>query len=107
MSDIQSFLSKPAFLACISYIILAFALVIPFGINDPESDRPKYDFTKRIMIVILMIIPICLSVYSINCMVVGGCTPWAWIQSISIAIWVGLFILLTLIPRENNVREIV
>lgn len=93
-------LSRPAFLACISYLLLAFALVIPMGLNDRTNDKPKYNFSKRIMVVIIMLIPICLSVYSINCMVIGGCNIWAWTQSIVLAIWVALFILIAIIPRD-------
>lgn len=100
--DMTESLSRPAFLACVSYIILAFALLIPMGLMEEKEHRPKYNFTNRVLLVIIMIIPICLSIYSINCMVVGGCNAWAWIQSIAVAIWVALFIIMTLIPREEN-----
>lgn len=98
-------LSKPAFLACISYILLAFALLIPLqslhnNHTNEHNDIPKYNFYERVLFVFIMLIPICLSIYSINCMVVGQCHIWAWVQSISISIWVILFILMLIISTS-------
>lgn len=98
MDSVLSSLSKPALLASIAYLILAFMIILPFGIKDEKA--PKYDFGKRVLIVIIMIIPIALSIYSINCMVVGKCTVWAWVQGIAIAFWVLLFIVMSTIASD-------
>lgn len=96
----MNFLSKPALLASIAYLIMAFAIVLPLGITD--KDAPQYTFGKRILVVIILLIPIALSIYSINCMVVGGCTVWAWVQGIAIAFWVMLFIVASLISNDTT-----
>lgn len=98
MEGAFSFLSKPAVLASISYLIMAFAIVLPLGLN--EKDKPKYNFWKRLLVVFILLIPIALSIYSINCMVVGGCHVWAWVQGIAIAFWVLLFLVATLMSNE-------
>lgn len=105
--DIITNLSQPAFLACISYILLAFALLLPLGAlnndkNHQHDDIPKYNLYERVLFIIIMLIPVCLSIYSINCMVVGQCHIWAWVQSIAIAIWVILFIIMLSISQYPN-----
>jgi hypothetical protein len=95
-------LSKPALLAAVSYLIMAFVILLPLnqgGKCDP-NDPECYSFSKRILTVILMLIPIGLSVYSINCMMVGKCTIWSWVNSIFIAIWVLLFLVATVLSLD-------
>ena len=95
-------LSKPALLAAISYLVLAFVVVLPFNqVSDKGVVSKPPSFRKRCMIVILMVIPICLSVYSINCMVVGKCMVWSWFQSIAIAVWIILFLTASFLAGEN------
>lgn len=100
MENVWSVMSRPALLASISYIILAFIVLLPLGVT--EKGGPKYDIGKRILVVIVMLIPIALSIYSINCMVVGGCHVWAWIQGIAIAFWVLLFLVTVLISKDEQ-----
>lgn len=97
--DPLSFLSKPAVLATVSYIILAFVVMLPLGLNDKE--KKSYSLGKRVTIVLLMLIPIALSIYSINCMMVGKCVVWSWVQSIAIALWVLLFVIASLMSNDK------
>jgi hypothetical protein len=94
-------LSKPAVLASVSYLIMAFVILLPLnqGKCDPK-DPECYTFSKRIMTVIMMLIPIGLSIYSINCMMVGKCSVWSWVNSIFIAIWVLLFLVATVLSLD-------
>ena len=46
--------------------------------------------------------PIALSIYSINCMMVGQCVVWSYVQAIVLAIWVLLFMTATFISREHQ-----
>jgi hypothetical protein len=100
----DSVLSKPAVLASIAYLILAFAILIPLGVADRDA-TPKYNFGQRILLVLLLLIPIALSIYSINCMIVGGCHVWAWIQGIAIAFWVLLFVVASILSNDGNGYE--
>lgn len=96
-------LSKPAILASVAYLIMAFIILIPLdnGKCDPQKGD-CYNFGKRILTLLLMLIPIGLSIYSINCMVVGKCIIWSWVNSIIIAVWVLLFLIAIVMSTENR-----
>lgn len=99
-------LAKPAVLAMVAYIVLAFAILIPLdgSMNCKKNGGETcYDFNKRVMTLILMIIPIGLSIYSIQCMMVGNCVVWSWVNSIFIALWVLLFLLAVVMTTEKRV----
>lgn len=90
-------ITKPALLAAISYLIMSMAIVLPFNIGDGM----KYSFGHRFLLLILMIVPIILSVYSINCMWVGKCYIWSWVNAAVIAGWVLLFILAVVLASSR------
>lgn len=98
-------LSKPAVLAAVAYLVMAFVILIPLdsGKCDPQSGE-CYNFGRRFLTLILMLIPIGLSIYSINCMVVGKCLIWSWVNSIIIAAWVLLFLIAIVMSTENRSR---
>ncbi len=98
------FLSKPALLASIAYVILAVMVMLPLGGTDAERVK-KMTLTQRIVLVIVMLIPIGLSVYSINCMMVGKCYVWSWIQALAIAFWVLMFIVASMMAGSGEVSE--
>jgi hypothetical protein len=98
-------LTKPAVLAAVSYIVLAFAVLLPLDNRrdcDPASDQTCYNFGRRFLTLILMLIPIGLSIYSINCMMVGKCVVWSWVNSVLIALWVLLFLVAIVTSQENQ-----
>jgi hypothetical protein len=101
-------LSKPAILASISYLVLAFMILLPFNSYklDPEQPATKQTFGYRLLVLFIMLIPFGLSIYSINCMMVGKCVVWSYVQAIAIAVWVMLFVFATLISTESQ-REVV
>lgn len=96
-------LSQPALLASVSYLILSFAILLP--LNQWKTSPTKPPLIMRIFMLLIMIIPFSLSVYSINCMMRGGCKVWSYFQSILIAVWVFLFIVAALISRENVIEK--
>ena len=96
-------LSKPAMLAMVSYLVMAFIILLPLnGYCDPQKNPGCYNMPKRLLVVLLMLIPIGLSVYSINCMVVGKCMVWSWVNSVFIALWVLLFLIATVASFDNR-----
>lgn len=101
-----SVLSKPAVLASVSYIILAFVVLLPLGVNDKDN-KNTYSLSKRIAIVLIMLIPIALSIYSINCMMVGKCEIWSWVQAIAIALWVLLFVIASLLSDDRSDAKVI
>jgi hypothetical protein len=83
-------LSPPAYVAAIAYLVLLVIILLsPIAVDDST----KSNFGNRLLSVFFMLIPIALSVYSINCYVVGGCHIWSWINVIGILLWVLLFAL--------------
>ncbi len=100
-SPIPFDLSKPALLAAISYVILAFTIVLPFNIGDGYT----YSFGYRLLLLLILLIPIALSVYSINCMYVGKCYVWSWVNGVVLAIWVLMFVLAVLMSNARLVRD--
>lgn len=104
-------ITRPAIIASIAYLILGFMILLPFPVNSTPLDddrRPaKYNFGYRVLVLIIMLIPIGLSIYSINCMMVGRCVVWSYIQAIAIALWVMLFVVATLLSTEKETIVIV
>lgn len=95
-------ISKPALLATISYTIMGFIILLPFNTILGNGEVYKPNFPNRVIILILMIIPFALSIYSINCMITGKCFVWSWIQSLSVSLWVLLFILASVLGQQKD-----
>jgi hypothetical protein len=93
MADFK--LSTPAIIAAIAYAIMCFIILLPLQPKHQDL-QVNTTFAFRLLIVIILLIPLALSVYSINCMMVGNCVIWSYIQAIMIALWVLLFIVATL-----------
>ena len=98
-------LSKPAMLASVAYLVMAFVILVPLDNRkncDPAKDPSCYNFGRRVLTLIIMLIPIGLSIYSINCMVIGKCIIWSWVNSIFIALWVLLFIVAIVMSTQQQ-----
>jgi hypothetical protein len=94
-------LSRPALIAAVSFAIFAFILLLPINPKPKEGEAAvKVPFSLRLLIVILLLVPFALSVYSINCMMVGNCVIWSYIQAIMIALWVLFFIVSILLAMS-------
>jgi Ca2+/Na+ antiporter len=99
----------PAIIALVGYIVMAIVILLPFEypMYDEKSDKTyimKYNFGQRLLSLLLMTIPIILSVYTINCMMVGQCLVWSYVVSISTVLWIAMFVLSAMIytwtPKE-------
>lgn len=99
-------LTKPALLAAVSYLILGLVILLPLNIGgvDPVygEDLKSYNLARRVLIVIIMLIPIGLSIYSINCMMAGQCVIWSWVNALGVAVWVLLFLMASVLSYENR-----
>jgi membrane protein implicated in regulation of membrane protease activity len=95
-------LSSPAVLAAISYTLLAAVLLLPShhaaalltGDSPPPQPQPLLPLTARLAVLLLLVPSALLSIYSINCMIVGSCRVWSWVQSVALAVYVLLFVAL-------------
>jgi hypothetical protein len=106
MSSLPFRIEKPTFIAAVAYLVLAFMVLLPLKIGtlDPQFEKTeKYNLGYRVLILFIMLIPICLSLYSINCMVAGHCTIWSYLNSLFIVLWVFLFVTAVLISRQRSI----
>ena len=107
------FLTQPAVIAAIAYIILGLMVLLPFNTSwtvvqaetpgiEPVVVQEQQSLGYRFLLLLIMLIPIGLSIYSINCMMVGKCVVWSYIQAIVIAVWVLLFVTATFLSAESQ-----
>lgn len=98
-------LTRPAMIAAFSYLIMAFIVLLPlsnttYKLSDDSPTPYKQTFGYRLLLVLILLIPIALSVYSINCMMVGKCVVWSYVQAAFIALWVVLFVVASLMAAS-------
>ena len=74
-------------LVALAYIILLVSIFIPFEMNENVDVKGSYGLKKRIIVFLLMLFPISVSIYTINCLVVGDCDLWAWYNAILVIVW--------------------
>ena len=91
-------ISTPAYVALISYVVLCIAVLRPveYQYQDSCSSDIKtrsYNLGERVLIILMMTLPIALSVYSINCMMVGNCVALSWVVSLITVFWVAVFVI--------------
>lgn len=95
-------LTMPAVIAFVAYIVLALVIIMPFNLPVVDQETGKdyiveYDFSQRLIVLLLMSIPIILSVYTINCMMAGNCVLWSYVVSVITAFWVILFVITAIV----------
>jgi hypothetical protein len=85
-------LTAPALVSLIGYAILILICLLPLDMytwseKDGKYVKQQYSFWYRLVIVLLLLFPFLLSVYSVNCMVVGNCRLWSWILALLTLLW--------------------
>lgn len=95
---IDSGMSTPAVIAAVAYIIVALTIILPFKIpvTNDQGDTVilPYNITQRLLILLILTIPTFLSVYSLNCMMVGQCVIWSNIVAALTVLWAIMFVAL-------------
>jgi succinate dehydrogenase hydrophobic anchor subunit len=106
MKNLNKYFSTQAKVAIVGYILLSIAFFVP--VKTPEEKEIKYNLSERVLSFIVMLIPIAISVYTINCMVVGvsdggiPCNVLAWLNSLSVFVWSFIILLGTLMLLKNT-----
>jgi fumarate reductase subunit D len=85
-------LTHPAVVALVGYVALIIVVLLPFDMYTYDTQerryvKVQYNFMYRLLLALLLMVPFFLSVYSINCMMVGDCQAWSWIVAILTIIW--------------------
>jgi len=97
-------LSVQAKTTLVAYVILMMSFLVPL-----DGDK---SIGKKIALILVMLIPIVLAVYTVNCLVTGsegklglGCNVLAWINSISILLCCTLILLFNMSGKKLLVEE--
>jgi hypothetical protein len=105
-------ITSPAVVALVGYAILAFIVLLPVKMNTWDDQRnefvaQKYNFLQRLLLVLLLLFPFLLSVYSVNCMVVGDCMAWSWIVAIVTILWAAVVAVTTFATGGFQLDQVV
>ena len=84
--------TPPALVTLIGYVILVFIVLLPFDMytyDDKTQQHVKrqYRFSYRLLVALLLLFPFLLSVYAVNCMMVGNCRLFSWIVALLTLLW--------------------
>lgn len=85
-------ITSPALVTLIGYAILVTIVLLPIDMYtyDEQSGqyvKQRYRFSYRLIVALLLLFPFLLSVYSVNCMMVGDCRVWSWIVALITLLW--------------------
>jgi len=93
-------MTSPAVVALVGYAILVFIVLLPVDMYtyDDKTDtyiKQKYSFGYRLLVALLLLFPFLLSVYSVNCMMVGHCKLWSWVVALLTLLWAIVIVVTT------------
>lgn len=103
LPKVPKYFSRQAQVAMLGYVVLAVAILLPVNLEKEE-----YNLTERVVSLLMMLLPMVVSVYTINCLVRGSskgglpCDVLAWLNSGSILVWSVLVLVLTLLIYANG-----
>jgi protein-S-isoprenylcysteine O-methyltransferase Ste14 len=105
-------LTGPALVALVGYAILVFIVLLPVDMYtfDDKTDKyvkQRYSFPYRLLVALLLLFPFLLSVYSVNCMMVGNCAAWSWIVAVITILWAAIIAVTTFSTGSFSVDQMV
>ena len=85
-------ITPPALVTLIGYAILVFIVLLPFDMytydeRSQQQVKRQYRFSYRLLVALLLLFPFLLSVYAVNCMMVGNCRIFSWIVALLTLLW--------------------
>lgn len=103
-------ITTPAAVALVAYLILVALVLMPFDMysyDEQKNDYVKfqYSFAQRLLLVVLLIFPFLLGVYSVNCMMVGGCHIWSWIIALATILWSIVVVITTFSTKSFRLED--
>lgn len=104
-------MTTPATVTLIGYAILVFIVLLPIDMYtyDKETQqhvKQEYNFGHRALISLLLLFPFLLSVYSVNCMMVGNCTLWSWIVALLTLLWSIIITVATFSSKSFSLNQV-
>jgi len=105
-------LSVPGIVTLVGYLILAIIVLVPLDmyVYDEEKnvyERMEYRFANRVLVMLLLLFPFFLGIYSVNCMMVGRCQLWSWIVALATLIWACLVVITATQTGAFRVSDVV
>lgn len=106
VNEFNRYFSKQAKLAVLGYALLAVAFFLP--VKDPANPNKEYNLTERALSFFVILLPMAVSVYTINCMVKGTanggmpCNVLAWLNGLSVLVWSVLVLGFTLMLLNSS-----
>ena len=96
----MTFLSTPAVIALVSYLVLAIIIILPFElpVQDERTGQIvvyKYHFVERLLVILILTLPVILSIYSINGRVVGNCELVSYFLAFLTVIWIAIIVVIS------------
>lgn len=85
-------MSYPAIITLVGYVVLLLIVMLPidmfvFDKKQNKYVKQNYNFWYRLLFALLLMFPFLLSIYSVNCMMLGNCHLWSWIVAIVTLLW--------------------
>jgi uncharacterized membrane protein len=74
--------------------------------QEKKQDVYKYDLCQRLLLLLLLLFPLILGVYSVNCFVVGQCFVLSWVVAVFTLIWAGAVVFAAYATRKFNLANI-
>ena len=112
--NLNKYFSLQAKVAIVGYLILIGAILVPLPephLKNNDMKKP-YNLGERLVSILGLLIPMVISIYTINCMVKGSskggmpCTVLAWLNSVSVLVWASLVLILTLLLLNNGSKNV-
>ena len=105
-------ITAPALVSLVAYAILVFVVLLPvdmYTYSDSAGQyvKQKYSFPYRLLVALLLLFPFLLSVYSVNCMMVGNCRAWSWIVAIVTILWAIIIAVTTFSTNSFSIDQII
>lgn len=105
-------ITNPALVALVGYAIIVFMVLLPvdmytFDEKNNKYAKQRYSFPHRLLIALLLLFPFLLSVYSVNCMMVGNCVAWSWIVAVITILWAMIIAITTFSTGAFSVDELI
>lgn len=112
--NLNKYFSLQAKVAIVGYLILIGAILVPLPEPQLKNNNMKkpYNLGERLVSILGLLVPMIISIYTINCMVKGSskggmpCTVLAWLNSISVLVWASLVLILTLLLLNNGSNNV-
>jgi hypothetical protein len=104
-------LTTPGVITLVGYAVLVFIVLLPIDMYtyDSKSDKyvkQPYSFSYRLLVALLLLFPFLLSVYSVNCMMVGHCTLWSWVVALLTLLWAVIIAVLAFTTGSFSLDQI-